>query len=174
MPLMPKRVKHRKAQRGSRSGTAYRGATVAFMILVNNPGSWQHIYSPLEHAKWHGLTPTDLVFPFFLFAVGNAMAFVQPRLKQAGDAAFWKKIIIRTVLIFAIGIFLNWFPFVQWQNDELVAKGWTWTRSDGEEGGIGSGGRVVPPQGLLPRTGAGPVRCGPSSSPPVARPCSRS
>lgn len=106
------------------------------MILVNNPGSWQHIYSPLAHAKWHGLTPTDLVFPFFLFAVGNAMAFVIPRLKEAGPAAFWKKIITRTLLIFGIGIFLNWFPFVQWQNDELVAKGWTWTRSDGGLGGI--------------------------------------
>lgn len=114
----------------------FRGATVAFMILVNNPGSWQHIYSPLEHAKWHGLTPTDLVFPFFLFAVGNAMAFVVPRLKEAGDAAFWKKITIRTLLIFGIGIFLNWFPFVQWQNDELVAKGWSWTRSDGGLSGI--------------------------------------
>ncbi|HEX8676419.1 MAG TPA: DUF5009 domain-containing protein, partial [Segetibacter sp.] len=54
----------------------FRGATVAFMILVNDPGSWSRIYDPLEHASWHGLTPTDLVFPFFLFAVGNAMAFV--------------------------------------------------------------------------------------------------
>jgi predicted acyltransferase len=54
------------------------------MILVNNPGSWSHIYAPLEHATWHGCTPTDLVFPFFLFAVGNAMAFVMPRFEQAG------------------------------------------------------------------------------------------
>ncbi len=79
------------------------------MILVNNPGSWTHLYSPLEHAKWHGLTPTDLVFPFFLFAVGNAMAFVMPRLQEAGDAAFWKKVLTRTLLIFAIAMFLNWF-----------------------------------------------------------------
>lgn len=114
----------------------FRGATVAFMILVNNPGSWQHIFTPLEHAKWHGLTPTDLVFPFFLFAVGNAMAFVIPRLREAGDGTFWKKIIIRTLLIFGIGIFLGWFPFVQWQNDELVAKGWTWQRPDGTLAGI--------------------------------------
>ncbi|MBS1946971.1 MAG: DUF5009 domain-containing protein, partial [Bacteroidetes bacterium] len=48
----------------------FRGATVALMILVNNPGDWSHIYAPLEHAPWHGLTPTDCVFPFFLFAVG--------------------------------------------------------------------------------------------------------
>ncbi len=95
----------------------FRGATVAFMILVNNPSTWSHLYSPLGHAPWHGLTPTDLVFPFFLFAVGNAMAFVMPRFEQAGDAAFWKKVIKRTVIIFLIGLFLNWFPFVQWQND---------------------------------------------------------
>jgi predicted acyltransferase len=114
----------------------FRGATVAFMILVNNPGSWKTLYSPLEHAKWHGLTPTDLVFPFFLFAVGNAMAFVMPRLQEAGDAAFWKKVLTRTLLIFGIAMFLNWFPFVQWQNDALVFKGWTWTRNNGELAGI--------------------------------------
>lgn len=114
----------------------FRGATVAFMILVNNPGSWTHLYSPLEHAKWHGLTPTDLVFPFFLFAVGNAMAFVFPRLEQAGEQAFWRKIITRTLLILVIALFLNWFPFFQWQNEELVAKGWTWQRQNGEIAGI--------------------------------------
>lgn len=113
-----------------------RGATVAFMILVNNPGSRTHLYAPLEHANWHGLTPTDLVFPFFLFAVGNALAFVMPRLQQAGDGAFWKKVITRTLLIFAIAIFLNWFPFFQWQGDEVIAKGWTWTRLNGELAGI--------------------------------------
>ncbi|WP_315819830.1 DUF5009 domain-containing protein [Paraflavitalea speifideaquila] len=69
----------------------FRGATVALMILVNNPGSWGHIYAPLEHAPWHGCTPTDLVFPFFLFAVGNAMSFVMPRLEAAGTAVFLKK-----------------------------------------------------------------------------------
>ena len=52
----------------------FRGLTVGLMILVNNPGSWSHIYGPLRHAKWHGWTPTDLVFPFFLFIVGVAMA----------------------------------------------------------------------------------------------------
>lgn len=78
----------------------FRGATVALMILVNNPGSWGNIYSPLKHATWHGCTPTDLVFPFFLFAVGNAMAFVMPRFEAAGDAFFWKKVIKRTLLIF--------------------------------------------------------------------------
>ena len=82
----------------------FRGATVALMILVNNPGSWSHLYAPLEHASWHGITPTDLVFPFFLFAVGNAMAFVLPKLEAAAEAAFWKKIVKRTLLIFLIGL----------------------------------------------------------------------
>ena len=114
----------------------FRGATVAFMILVNNPGSWSHIYPPLEHAAWHGLTPTDLVFPFFLYAVGNAMAFVLPRLREKGDSAFWKKIITRTLLIFLIGTFLNWFPFSRWRDGELVFRGWEWTRANGEIAGI--------------------------------------
>jgi predicted acyltransferase len=101
----------------------FRGATVALMILVNNPGSWSHIFSPLEHAPWHGCTPTDLVFPFFLFAVGNAMAFVIPKLKTAGDTTFWKKVIKRSVLIFAIGLFLNWFPFVKYNAEgSLISK----------------------------------------------------
>lgn len=102
----------------------FRGATVALMILVNNPGSWGHIFGPLKHAPWHGATPTDLVFPFFLFAVGNAMAFVMPRFEQAGPSVFWKKVIKRTVLIFAIGLFLNWSPFVKWEGESIVAKTW--------------------------------------------------
>ena len=102
----------------------FRGATVALMILVNNPGSWSHIYAPLDHAEWHGCTPTDLVFPFFLFAVGNAMAFVMPKLEAAGPAVFWKKIIKRTLLIFGIGIFLNWFPFCFYENNILTLRTW--------------------------------------------------
>lgn len=122
----------------------FRGATVAFMILVNDPGSWEHIYSPLEHAEWHGLTPTDLVFPFFLFAVGNAMAFVMPRYEEAGAASFWKKVIKRTLLIYFIGLFLTWYPFVQWQNDHYVFKSWTWQTATGEITGV----RIL---GVLPR-----------------------
>lgn len=102
----------------------FRGATVCLMILVNNPGTWAHIYPPLKHAAWHGLTPTDLVFPFFLFAVGNAMAFVMPRLEAAGDATFWKKVIKRTALIFLIGLFLNWWPFMKWEEGSLVFRQW--------------------------------------------------
>lgn len=102
----------------------FRGATVALMILVNNPGSWSHIYGPLKHADWHGATPTDLVFPFFLFAVGNAMAFVIPRLQQAGTPFFLKKVFKRFLLIFLIGLFLNWSPFVKWDGDTLAFKHW--------------------------------------------------
>ncbi len=102
----------------------FRGATVALMILVNNPGSWGHIFSPLEHASWHGCTPTDLVFPFFLFAVGNAMSFVMPKLALGTPADFWKKVIKRTLLIFAIGLFLNWSPFVKWSDNHLIFKVW--------------------------------------------------
>ena len=102
----------------------FRGATVALMILVNNPGSWGHIFSPLEHASWHGCTPTDLVFPFFLFAVGNAMSFVMPKLEMGATSDFWIKVIKRTLLIFAIGLFLNWSPFVKWTDAHLEFKIW--------------------------------------------------
>ena len=102
----------------------FRGATVALMILVNNPGSWGNIYGPLKHAPWHGVTPTDLVFPFFLFAVGNAMAFVMPKFEAGSSTAFWKKITKRTLLIFGIGLFLNWSPFIKWEDGVLVAKKW--------------------------------------------------
>ncbi|MBG9375745.1 DUF5009 domain-containing protein [Panacibacter sp. DH6] len=114
----------------------FRGATVAFMIMVNNPGSWDHIYAPLEHAAWHGCTPTDLVFPFFLFAVGNAMAFVMPRLQVQGNAYFIRKVVRRTLLIFLIGLFLNWSPFFMWQQNQLVVKSWEWTDANGIPHGI--------------------------------------
>lgn len=114
----------------------FRGATVALMILVNNPGSWDHIYTPLEHAPWHGCTPTDLVFPFFLFAVGNALAFVMPRLETAGDKTFWKKILKRTFLIFVIGLILNWMPFIKWDNDHVVLKPWQYADADGNPAGV--------------------------------------
>lgn len=122
----------------------FRGATVALMIMVNNPGSWEHIYAPLDHAKWNGCTPTDLVFPFFLFAVGNAMAFVMPTLEAAGSGVFLKKVVKRTLLIYLIGLFLNWSPFILWHNDSLVLKTWEWTGDDGKLHGI----RVV---GVLQR-----------------------
>jgi predicted acyltransferase len=98
----------------------FRGATVALMILVNNPGSWSHLYSPLAHAPWHGVTLTDLVFPFFLFAVGNAMAFALPASNTSGWG-YTRKIFKRTAWIFGLGLFLNLSPFVRWSADgELV------------------------------------------------------
>lgn len=106
----------------------FRGMTVAMMIMVNNPGSWSHIYSPLDHAAWVGCSPTDLVFPFFLFVVGNALAFVIPRYQEAGGASFLSKIFRRTLLIFGIGLFLNWFPFLSWENDSLILKSWEHVR----------------------------------------------
>ncbi len=106
----------------------FRGATVALMILVNNQGG--STYVPLDHASWNGCTPTDLVFPFFLFAVGNAMAFVMPRFQQAGTNVFLTKVIKRTLLIFFIGLFLNWCPFLMWQNGRIVFKPWEWAGSD--------------------------------------------
>ena len=95
---------------------------MALMILVNNPGSWAHIYTPLEHATWHGCTLTDLVFPFFLFVVGNSVTFVMPGFKAAGTAIFIRKITIRALLIFSIGLFLNWTPFVLWKDNALIFK----------------------------------------------------
>jgi predicted acyltransferase len=112
----------------------FRGMTVAFMILVNNAGNGENIYTPLEHAPWHGWTPTDLVFPFFLFAVGNAMAFVMPRLEAAGDTAFLKKVLVRSGIIFGIGFFLNWFPFVRWHADQLMFR--HWVNPDNPETGV--------------------------------------
>ncbi len=91
---------------------AFRGLTIAGMILVNNPGSWSQVYPPMRHAEWNGWTPTDLVFPFFLFIVGVAMAFSFARRLEAGAdrRALHRKILTRTLLIFGIGLFLNAFP----------------------------------------------------------------
>src|ERR671928_132787 len=89
----------------------FRGMTICFMIIVNTPGSGAVPFAPLEHAAWHGFTPTDLVFPSFLFAVGNAMSFSMERYRQTGNRAVLAKVIRRTVLIFLIGYLMYWFPF---------------------------------------------------------------
>ena len=88
-----------------------RGLTIAFMIIVNTAGDWSNQFAPLGHAKWHGFTPTDLVFPTFLFVVGNAMSFSMKKLQQMNSADFFKKVGKRTILIFLIGWLLNAFPF---------------------------------------------------------------
>ncbi|MBD2702667.1 DUF1624 domain-containing protein [Spirosoma sp. BT702] len=91
----------------------FRGLTVAAMILVNNPGDWNHIYAPLEHASWHGWTPTDLIFPFFLFIVGVSITFALGQYvtgsAQAGRSVMLK-IVKRSATLFLLGLFLNFFP----------------------------------------------------------------
>lgn len=91
----------------------FRGLTIAAMILVNNPGSWSYVYPPLSHAKWHGATPTDWIFPFFIFIVGVAIAIAIGRRKESGAdrTALLKKIVQRSLIIFATGLFLSAYPY---------------------------------------------------------------
>jgi len=96
----------------------FRGMTLVLMIIVNNPGDWGAVYTPLLHADWHGCTLTDLVFPFFLFIVGVAVPFALGSRKEAGttDLALYRKIIIRVFLIFLIGLALSGFPYYNWSS----------------------------------------------------------
>ncbi|MCB0609660.1 MAG: DUF1624 domain-containing protein [Lewinellaceae bacterium] len=94
----------------------FRGMTICLMIIVNTSGDWQFTFSPLKHANWHGFTPTDLVFPSFLFAVGNAFAFVKTRWADKPLSAVIGKILKRTLIIFLLGYTLYWIPFVQWND----------------------------------------------------------
>lgn len=87
-----------------------RGITVAFMIIVNTPGSWDHVYSPLKHSAWNGCTPTDLVFPFFLFIVGVSMWYSMKNYGFELNRGSIFRILRRTVTIFALGLFLTIFP----------------------------------------------------------------
>lgn len=86
-----------------------RGITIAGMILVNNPGSWSHIYTPLEHAEWNGLTPTDLVFPFFMFIMGVSMYISLRKFEFRPSGVLIRKILRRSVLIYLIGLLIAWF-----------------------------------------------------------------
>jgi len=88
----------------------FRGLTIGFMIIVNTPGSWEYVYAPLRHAKWHGCTPTDLVFPFFLFIVGVSMWFSLRKYGHELNGSSILRVARRTVSIFALGLFLNIFP----------------------------------------------------------------
>lgn len=93
----------------------FRGITIAGMILVNNPGSWSHIYKPLGHAAWHGWTPTDLVFPFFLFIVGVAMTYSFGKMFEKGmsKSDIYKKVFTRSAVLFGVGLFMAIFPIVR-------------------------------------------------------------
>ena len=92
---------------------AFRGMTILGMILVNNPGDWGAVYAPLRHAEWHGWTPTDLVFPFFLFIVGVAIVIALQRRLEAGvdKGAVVVKLVKRAAIIFGLGLLLSGYPF---------------------------------------------------------------
>ncbi|HXG38103.1 MAG TPA: DUF5009 domain-containing protein [Bacteroidota bacterium] len=91
----------------------FRGATIAGMMLVNNPGDWGHIYPPFKHAAWHGWTYTDTIFPFFLWIVGVAMTFSFAKRIERGDdkTKLALHVLQRSAIIFALGLFLSGFPF---------------------------------------------------------------
>ncbi len=89
---------------------AFRGLTIMLMILVNNPGDWGNIYTPLKHADWHGCTPTDLVFPFFLFIVGVAICLALSKRKLSGDRrTIVLHVLRRSAILFGLGLFLSGF-----------------------------------------------------------------
>ncbi|MDP6922992.1 MAG: heparan-alpha-glucosaminide N-acetyltransferase domain-containing protein, partial [Lutibacter sp.] len=97
-----------------------RGLTIALMITVNNPGSWEYVYAPLRHSTWHGCTPTDLVFPFFLFIVGVSMSYSFAKFRSLLDTRVFKKITKRVVVIFLLGFLLNIFPFFDLENARIM------------------------------------------------------
>ncbi|MEO6722033.1 MAG: heparan-alpha-glucosaminide N-acetyltransferase domain-containing protein [Ferruginibacter sp.] len=100
----------------------FRGLTICLMIIVNTPGNGATTFSPLSHAAWNGFTPTDLVFPSFLFAVGNAISFTMKKWAGLKQSEVLWKIFKRTFIIFLLGYLMYWFPFVRWNaNNELIA-----------------------------------------------------
>lgn len=96
----------------------FRGMTICFMIIVNSPGSGATQWAPLDHAAWFGFTPTDLVFPSFLFAVGNALSFSKKKFES--DSSFLFKVFKRSAIIFLLGYLMYWFPFMHRDNGEWV------------------------------------------------------
>jgi len=97
----------------------FRGATIALMIIVNNPGTWAYVYGPFRHAQWHGCTLTDLVFPFFLFIVGISMSFSFDKYDLCKTGPLFNKVIFRTISIFVLGLIINAFPFIR--------QDWDWS-----------------------------------------------
>lgn len=97
----------------------YRGLTIALMLIVNTPGSWQHVYSPLLHAEWSGCTPTDLVFPSFMFIIGVSMWFSFEKYGRRLNRELGMKVLKRTVILFALGLLLAKFPFFWKDWDKL-------------------------------------------------------
>jgi predicted acyltransferase len=97
-----------------------RGITVAAMILVNNPGSWSFVYAPLNHAHWNGCTVTDLVFPYFLFIMGVSIHLSLSKVKDDNKKAIVIKILKRSLILFSLGLFLNAFPFIDFENLRIM------------------------------------------------------
>ncbi|MBK7937961.1 MAG: DUF1624 domain-containing protein [Lewinellaceae bacterium] len=97
----------------------YRGLTIAFMLIVNTPGTWEHVFAPLRHADWHGCTPTDLVFPSFMFIIGVSMWFSFEKYGRRLNRELGWKVLKRSLLLFAIGLLLAKFPFFWKDWDKL-------------------------------------------------------
>lgn len=103
----------------------FRGITIAGMLLVNNPGSWAAVYPPLRHAEWHGLTPTDLIFPYFLFIVGVSMTFSFAKTTRNGAEAMevFRRAAVRALVLIALGLVLHSFPWVGYDFSRLRIPG---------------------------------------------------
>ena len=123
-------MEHSKIQKPNRflSLDVFRGLTICLMILVNSPGTGAEMYPYLAHAQWFGFTLADLVFPSFLFAMGNAMSFSMGKLRSGPTNVFWKKVLKRTSLIFLFGFLMYWFPFFQQGTDGWELKPFSETR----------------------------------------------
>jgi predicted acyltransferase len=108
----------------------FRGLTVAGMLLVNDPGTWSAIFPPLEHAEWHGWTPTDLIFPFFLFIVGitTHLSLSARRARGDDDSAIVKQILRRGIIIYLLGFAMAMFPFYQWGSIDALPNATAWDR----------------------------------------------
>ena len=122
-PLAPKRER-------LLSLDVFRGMTVAGMLLVNDPGTWSAIFPPLEHAEWNGWTPTDLIFPFFLFIVGitTYLSLSARRARGDNDSAIVKQILRRGLIIYLLGFAMAMFPFYQWGSITGIANATPWDR----------------------------------------------
>jgi predicted acyltransferase len=108
----------------------FRGLTVAGMLLVNDPGTWSAIFPPLGHAEWHGWTPTDLIFPFFLFIVGitTHLSLSARRARGDDDSAIVKQILRRGTIIYLLGFAMAMFPFYQWGTIDSIPNATAWDR----------------------------------------------
>jgi predicted acyltransferase len=108
----------------------FRGITIAGMLLVNNPGTWSAIFPPLEHAEWNGWTPTDLIFPFFLFIVGitTHLSLSARRARGDDDSALIKQVLRRGIIIYLLGFAMAMFPFYQWGTIASIPNPSAWDR----------------------------------------------